>query len=67
MEIKRLLYKEFWLFSNKITILNKEIMLSEPIKFVAMIIAIIVLNIVAHYGSFEGVVIGVLSYLAVKD
>lgn len=42
-------------------------MLSEPIKLVAMIIVIIVLNIVAHYGSFEGVVIGVLAYLAVKD
>jgi hypothetical protein len=40
-------------------------MMSEPIKFVAMIIAIILLNIVAHYGSFEGVVIGVLAYLAV--
>ena len=40
-------------------------MMFEPIKLVLMIIAIILLNIVAHYGSFEGVVIGVLAYLAV--
>ena len=40
-------------------------MMSEPIKFVAMIIAIILLNIVAHYFSFESVVIGGLAYLAV--
>lgn len=40
-------------------------MMSEPIKLVSMIIAIIVLNIIAHYFSFEGVVIGALAYLAV--
>jgi hypothetical protein len=39
--------------------------MDDPIKLVAMIIAIILLNVFSHYFGFESVVIGLLSYIAI--